>query len=117
MLFRLFSFSTKTNIHCPAHPNYHFLSLYVGSNLSELQEDDNPIKDVGLRGEVITGESSDAENDLIRYSNYISGAGSTFGGFMSGFPGDAQSLVTGNFCNNMGLCKRKDLIFIWSLIN
>jgi len=63
--------------------------------LPEFPKDDNPIKDVGLRGEVLTGENSDSENDLIRYSNYISGAGSTFGGFMSGFPQDTKDMVSG----------------------
>lgn len=59
------------------------------------QEESDPIKDVGLKGLVITGEESETENDLIRYSNYMSGAGSTFGGFMAGLPGDISDLKDG----------------------
>ena len=40
--------------------------IYEGTDLPELQEDSNPIKEVGLRGEVITGEETESENDLIR---------------------------------------------------
>ena len=53
------------------------------------------MKDVGLKGEVITGEESKKENDLIRYSNYMSGAGSTFGGFMAELPGDIGDITDG----------------------
>jgi len=67
-----------------------------GADLPELQEEESdPIKDVGLKGLVITGEESETENDLIRYSNYISGAGSTFGGFMAGLPADIKDLTEG----------------------
>lgn len=69
--------------------------IYEGTDLPELQEDSNPIKDVGLRGEVITGEETESENDLIRYSNYMSGAGSTFGGFMAELPEDINDITTG----------------------
>lgn len=44
---------------------------------------------------MITGEETEKENDLIRYSNYISGAGSTFGGFMAGLPQDVKDLTQG----------------------
>ena len=71
--------------------------IYIkGTDLPEFQkEPTDPIKDVGLKGEVITGEETDTENDLIRYSNYISGAGSTFGGFMAELPGDILDLTDG----------------------
>ena len=69
--------------------------IYEGTDLPELQEDSNPIKEVGLRGEVITGEETESENHLIRYSNYMSGAGSTFGGFMAELPGDINDITTG----------------------
>ena len=72
-----------------------FFVVYEGTDLPELQEDSNPIKDVGLRGEVITGEETESENDLIRYSNYMSGAGSTFGGFMAELPEDINDITTG----------------------
>ena len=70
---------------------------FKGSDLPDLQEevDSNPIKDVGLRGEVITGEDSKTENDLIRYSNYMSGAGSTFGGTVAAAPKQVKDLTTG----------------------
>lgn len=74
---------------------FSFLVIYEGTDLPELQEDSNPIKDVGLRGEVITGEETESENDLIRYSNYMSGAGSTFGGFMAELPEDINDITTG----------------------
>ena len=45
---------------------------------------------------MITGEESETENDLIRYSNYMSGAGSTFGGFMASLPQDVKDLTKGN---------------------
>ncbi|KXJ06272.1 hypothetical protein AC249_AIPGENE18133, partial [Exaiptasia diaphana] len=65
-------------------------------DLPELQTtESNGILDVGLRGEVITGEESATENDLIRYSNYISGAGSTFGGTMAGLPQTIKDLTEG----------------------
>lgn len=51
---------------------------------------------MGLKGLVLTGEGSETENDLIRYSNYMSGAGSTFGGFMAGLPQDVKELTKGN---------------------
>jgi len=44
---------------------------------------------------VLTGENSETENDLIRYSNYISGAGSTFGGFVADFPASTNSFISG----------------------
>ena len=44
---------------------------------------------------MITGEESEKENDLIRYSNYMSGAGSTFGGFMAELPGDIGDITDG----------------------
>ena len=44
---------------------------------------------------MITGDESETENDLIRYSNYMSGAGSTFGGFMAGLPQDVKDLTKG----------------------
>ena len=69
--------------------------IYEGTDLPELQKDSNPIKEVGLRGEVITGEETESENDLIRYSNYMSGAGSMFGGFMAELPGDINDITTG----------------------
>ncbi|KAL9979386.1 hypothetical protein ACROYT_G017040 [Oculina patagonica] len=70
--------------------------MTVGTDLPELQEEkSDPIKDVGLKGQVITGQESDTENDLIRYSNYMSGAGSTFGGFMAELPGDINDLTKG----------------------
>ena len=82
-----------------------FVSQYVklryfiplkGTDLKGFQkENPDPIKDVGLKGQVITGEDTDTENDLIRYSNYISGAGSTFGGFMAELPGDIVDLTDG----------------------
>ena len=53
------------------------------------------MKDVGLKGEVITGEESEKENDLIGYSNYMSGAGSSFGGFMAELPGDIGDITDG----------------------
>ena len=74
---------------------FSFFVVYEGTDLPELQEDSNPIKDVGLRGEVITGEETESENDLIRYSNYMSGAGSTFGGFMAELPEDINDITTG----------------------
>ena len=74
---------------------FSFLVVYEGTDLPELQEDSHPIKDVGLRGEVITGEDTESENDLIRYSNYMSGAGSTFGGFMAELPEDINDITTG----------------------
>jgi len=55
---------------------------------------------VGLKGLVLTGEESETENDLIRYSNYMSGAGSTFGGFMAGLPEDIRLLTKGNHSMN-----------------
>lgn len=73
-----------------------FCICIKGTDLPELQqEESDPIKDVGLKGLVITGEESETENDLIRYSNYMSGAGSTFGGFMAGLPGDISDLKDG----------------------
>ena len=44
---------------------------------------------------MITGEESEKENDLIRYSNYMSGAGSTFGGFMAELLGDIGDITYG----------------------
>lgn len=73
-----------------------FGHFFQGTDLPELQEKKaEPIKDVGLKGLVITGEETETENDLIRYSNYMSGAGSTFGGFMAGLPGDISDLKDG----------------------
>ncbi|KAL9979399.1 hypothetical protein ACROYT_G017057 [Oculina patagonica] len=70
--------------------------MTVGTDLPELQEEESDlIKDVGLKGQVITGEESETENDLIRYSNYMSGAGSTFGGFMAELPEDIKDLTKG----------------------
>ena len=72
---------------------------------------------------MITGEESEKENDLIRYSNYMSGAGSTFGGFMAELPGDIGDITDGrniinkhlnamitllysaNFSHNLHSCK------------
>jgi len=80
---------------------YFSLYRYLGSNLPELQKDTNPVKDVGLRGEVLTGENSETENDLIRYSNYISGAGSTFGGFVADFPASTKAFISGTIFINI----------------
>lgn len=73
-----------------------FGHFFQGTDLPELQEKKaEPIKDVGLKGLVITGEETETENDLIRYSNYMSGAGSTFGGFMAGLPQDVKDFTKG----------------------
>ncbi|KXJ24657.1 hypothetical protein AC249_AIPGENE24742 [Exaiptasia diaphana] len=70
--------------------------INIGKDLPEVQQaESQTILDVGLRGEVITGETSDKENDLIRYSTYISGAGSTFGGTMAAFPQTIKDLTEG----------------------
>jgi len=61
----------------------------------QAEKPDEYIKEVGLRGEVFTGEEKDTENDIIRYSNYISGAGTSFGGFMAEAPGDISDLLQG----------------------
>ncbi|KAL9979379.1 hypothetical protein ACROYT_G017033, partial [Oculina patagonica] len=69
--------------------------ITVGTDLPDFQGLPDPTKWVGLKGLVLTGEDSDRENDLIRYSNYMSGAGSTFGGFIAGFPQDVKDLAKG----------------------
>ena len=67
-----------------------------GTGLPGFQkENTDPIKDLGLKGQVITGEETETENDLIRYSNYMPGPGSTFGGFMAELHGDIVDLTDG----------------------
>ncbi len=47
-----------------------------------------PTFDAGLNGDVLLGD----DEDLIRYSDYISGAGSSIGGFVPGIPGTVIGL-------------------------
>lgn len=54
------------------------------------------VDDPGLNGAVLKGTiHEDGQSDLVHYSNYISGAGTTFGGFMADLPGTVSDLQEG----------------------
>lgn len=52
-----------------------------------------PTYDAGLNGYVLLGE----DGDLLRYSNYISGAGTSVGGFIPGFPAAVFGLTKNSY--------------------
>ena len=79
-------------------------SLNGNANLYELEEmvkpptngaSSDPTQDAGLNGQILTGEiDEDGTNDLIRFSGYMSGAGSTFGVGVSAMPSTFHDLAT-----------------------
>jgi len=61
-----------------------------------------PTYDPGLNAQVLLGN----DNDLVRYSDYISGAGSSVGGFIPGLPGLAQSFTQ----NSVGINRVRNVV-------
>lgn len=75
--------------------------IFAGKGLDhpvyeEPEKKDTRINDPGLFGEVLTGEETKLENDLIRYSDYIAGPGSSFGAAVADIPDVLRGLSKGN---------------------